>query len=85
VSIICGTGGILAKPTNDNGKVANGLQDDSLLKGRADLVLSSHVGTMGVGHYRATSRPWKRYRRLSSKHDTRYVSPLNSGIGQPQQ
>jgi hypothetical protein len=52
-----------------------------LLKGRADLVLLSHVGTMG--HHLAMPRPWKRYRRVSIKHDARYVSPLTSGIGQP--
>jgi hypothetical protein len=53
-----------------------------LLKGRADLVPSSHVGTME--HHQTMPRPCKRHRRVSIKHNARYVSSLTSGTGQPQ-
>jgi hypothetical protein len=57
------------------------LRRTPLLKGRADLVLSSHISMMG--HHRAMPRPWKRYQSVSIKHNARYVSPLTSGTRQP--
>jgi hypothetical protein len=52
-----------------------------LLKGRADLVPSSYGCTMG--HHQAMPRPGKWYRKVSIKHDARYVSPLTNGIDNP--
>jgi hypothetical protein len=32
--MICGSDGILAKPTNDNGKIANGSEAETVFRGR---------------------------------------------------
>jgi hypothetical protein len=43
VSMICGSDGILAKPTNDNGKIANGSSPRGC--GRRCLVAAGGDGT----------------------------------------
>jgi hypothetical protein len=76
-------GSVVDKPgcrVTQQGQLA--LRRTPLLKGRADLVLSSHVDAMG--HHRAMPRPWKPFQRVPIKHDARYVSSLSSGTGQHQ-
>ena len=44
--MICGSDGILAKPTNDNGKIANGSPvdgDDSICKVRKNLKVKTRL------------------------------------------
>jgi hypothetical protein len=56
-------------------------QDDNRLSGGVDLVLSSHVDTMG--HHRAKPRLWKWYQEVLIWQDVENVSLLTSRTGQP--
>jgi hypothetical protein len=70
-------------PTEQPNKMTVGSQVNTTTGGKSRSSTINPWWRDGIDHHQAMSRSWKRYRRVSIKHNARYVSPLTSGSDNP--